>query len=121
MNHPQDLKIDKNFYVCSKQDYYCPDIFGTPVVRKIERKKTHKSGSILRSSSNSFPFSFVNNNHTYTIGGKTKEKVEDWWKNQEMKKLCVLDKFLMFILRFEMQNQVVLAHNAGKFGKFFFI
>ena len=114
MNHPKDLQVDKNFYICPKDDYYCPRIFNTPITRKKLNTKTHKKEQVIRSSRNVFPTSFEENEKIFALGEKL--DLKKWSNDESAKNLDVLDKLLIFFLRPEFHNQVFLAHNSGRYG-----
>ena len=116
MASPLDMKIEKNFYVCPKEDYYCAAIHNTKIPRTKMRKKGHKKDPIIRSSSNLFPSSFNQNDHKHSIGQD--RETEDLCNDEEVKKLPVLDKLLMFLLRPCFYNQICVAHNSARYGKF---
>ena len=114
MNHPEDLKIEKNFYICPKDEYYCPSICNHPIERKKIKSRTHAKEPIIRSSRNVFPTCFEENGKVYRLGEKL--DLKKWSNDNELKKLNVLDKLLIFFLRPEFHNQVFLAHNSGRYG-----
>ena len=114
MNHPDDLKIEKNYYICPKNEYYCPEIFGNPISRKKIQTQKHRTEPIVKSSSHQFPIIFKNGNDVHSIG--TKLNTHLWCESEEAKKLSVLDKFIIFTCRPEFRNQTYLSHNGAKYG-----
>ena len=119
MDNPLDMKIEKNFYICPKEEYYCDEIYGTEIPRKKLRKKTHKKDPIIKSSSNKFPFAFNQNDRQHLVGQNRES--EDLCNDEEVKKLPVMDKLLMFLLRPCFRNQILIAHNSSRFGEYFLL
>ena len=115
MKHPKDLQIEKNFFICPKDEYYCPEIFKTKINRKKIKRKKKKSDPIIKSSNTFFPVIFEEMGVTHEIGKNL--NVEKWCKDENVKKLSVVDKFIIFTLQPKFRNQVFLAHNGAKFGK----
>ena len=116
MKHEADMKIESNYYICPKDQYYCGAIHGTKIPRKKFKKITHKKDPIIKSSPNPFPLIFDQNEKSHVIGGLS-QNMETLSKDEDIKKLDVLDKLLIFLLRPELFGQVMLAHNSSKFGK----
>ena len=114
MNHPHDLKIEKNFFVCAKEEYYCQNVYGSKVNRKKFKRKKQKKDPIIKSSATIFPIIFQEQGTVHEIGVKL--DLEKWCQDQNVKKLCVLDKLIIFTAQPIFRNQVYLAHNGAKFG-----
>ena len=115
MKHPRDLEIEKNYFVCPKNDYYCQDKYNSKVNRKKFKQKKKQYDPIMKSSNTVFPIIFKNENDIHQIGMKL--NLEKWCKDEKVKKLSVLDKFIIFTAQPMFRNQVFLAHNGAKFGK----
>ena len=117
MNHPRDLEIEKNFFICSKKEYYCEDIFNSKINRKKFKRKKKKKDPIIKSSTTVFPVTFEEDGISYEIGADL--NLETWCNDENVKKLSVLDKLIIFATQPRFRNQVFLAHNGAKFGKLY--
>ena len=83
------------------------------------RKKKRKYNSIIRSSSTLFPVEFTHEGVVHSIGKDLDLNV--WCQDENVKKLSVLDKFMIFSLQPRFQNQTYLSHNGSRFGIFKFV
>ena len=105
MQHPDDLKVEKNFYICPKDEYYCKEIHGTKVTRHLINKRKKSRDPFIKSSLNTFK-------------GKDQLNTSNKSKYQ---KLSALQKFILFFIRRAFTNQVFVAHNSSNFDSILLI
>ena len=114
MCHEKDLVIEENFYICPKTEYYRKELFKKKITRKKMQNKKKNQDPIMKSSATKIPTSFEHE-ETFHVIGKNLD-LDKWCQDKEVKKLCVLDKFLIFVLQPRFRNTTFISHNGTKFG-----
>ena len=103
MKHKDDCKIDENYYICPKEEYYCKKTYGKSIVRyKTLRKQNNLNDPTIISSANHFPKRMKDGENL--LGCKNFMANDD-----EVKSKCALEKFLIFFVRPCFRNQVFIG------------
>ena len=103
LQYDQDLKLQKNYFETSKEEYYDPQLFGQPLNRKFKKmKKFHQR---LSSSRNVFPIK-IDENHDFEIGSDKPLTENDI---NFLKKLSPMEKFVAYFVNPRFSNQVFLV------------
>ena len=103
MKHNDDCSIEKNYYICPKEEYYCKDTHGTPITRyKRLRRQNNHNDPVIISSVNRFPKRMKD--------GENLLGCKNFMANEvEVKSRCALEKFLIFFIRPCFRNQVFIG------------
>ena len=104
MKHPDDLKIEKNYYISPKSQYYCDAIYGKMVNRKKQKCKKGRTDSLIRSSRNIFHQKPKES--SYIGRSRVDENFHDYAR---IKHLSSVEKFIVFFFIPEFMNQVFIG------------